>query len=120
MKTKQNFNALVILFLSFYCCLLILLYGCQKMGIENTAFKLTPELSTNEVYTLFSGYEIVSIRTGDVAIVGHNATIFQNDQPIALRITFSTPISFFHLWESCDIYFGQNGKVLGYQCERPH
>lgn len=97
---------------------LLFLAGCRG-DILKTASKLTPDFSTNEVYALFSDYETMAIKTGDVAHISRDAVMFSSNVPVALRITFVPRRRWFHTFESCKIYFGADGKVLGYYYERP-
>jgi hypothetical protein len=97
---------------------LLRLAGCRG-DVLKTASKLTPDFSTNEVYALFSDYEVMSIKTGGVAHISRDAVMFRSHVPVALRITFAPRRRWFHTFESCKIYFDADGKALGYYYERP-
>ncbi len=93
--------------------------GCSP-ALEKTAEKLQPGMTTKQVYSLFSGYEVMASRTGNVAHISRDAVVFRSDIPVASSVTFAPRARVFHNFETCKVYFGSDGVVLGYYYELPH
>lgn len=99
------------------CALLCIHYGCGA-SLSRTAQKLSSDSSIDEVYDMFSRYEILSKSTNNISFM-RDSVIFNPDSKPAFEITFSTPTQWWNLGETCDVYFSEDGKVLGYYYERP-
>ena len=76
-------------------------------------------MSTDEVCDLLSSYEVMTLQLGNVARISRDAVIFREGTPVALRATFVPRRRLFHTFESCTVYFGQDGVIVAYYCEWP-
>lgn len=107
-----------LLMLSLLMVCLCTALSCSP-NLKKTAGKLQSGMTTNEVYSLFRGYEIMASRTGAVAHISRDAVVFRQNTPVALRVTFAPKRRVFHNFETCKVYFGNDGVVVGYYYELP-
>ena len=101
---------------SIYC--MVLSAGCSN-GLKSTAYKLKMGMTTNDVYALFKKYDVLGARTGNIAHMNPNAIMYRTNIPIYYRITFIPKNGGIFNYESCKIYFDENGYIIGYYYERP-
>lgn len=116
-RRRQRATRRCIAYLFFACVLLCIHHGCVA-SLSHAARKLSSDSSIDEVYDIFSNYEILFKTTNNISFM-RDSVIFNPDSKPALVITFSTPTQWWNLGESCRVYFSEDGKVLGYYYERP-